>query len=228
MSVQLDWTEIKGIRYRFEKHTLRKYSECHSYLNLLSSEIDLPPSIYLDTEKTTVVKEFAARIKDDVVEEIISILTDEAPATYNNDFEHIASLFKNSRLVYQDDTRGPVPIRSTSSFTTAASKTIAEEKDYIEIFFTINNLHFDRANFEYVSLREPQAETSTDESPQDNPTTNANQDQAAAMTAIANQMEQMQVQQGQIAQMIVQTSITRQNGVGVGGFELYHFGFETF
>ena len=113
-------------------------------------------------------------------------------------------------LVYQDATCGSVPLRSTSSFTTAASQTIDDEKDYIEILLTINNWHFDRTkwtemNFEYVYLREPQAGTSADDvAPQDNPT--ANKDQTAAITAITNQIVQMQVQQGHIAQLLTQNS----------------------
>ena len=206
MSAPFDWTEIKGIRYTFEKHTMHKYRDCHSSLNFLTSDIELPPSIFLDPEKTEIARDFAARIKDAIVEEIISILTDEAPDFYNNDNEHIASLFKNSILVYQDTTRGSVPLRSTSSFITAASQTIDNDKDYIEVLLNTSNWHFDlekwtEMNFEYVSLREFQAET-----PQNNPTTNTNQDQTAAMTAFTNKIVQMQLQQQEIAQILTQNS----------------------
>ena len=64
----VDWTKIKGIRYSFQRHTLSKYNDCHTFLNEnLSSEIPVPSSIFVEAEITpelaTIHTDFAARIR---------------------------------------------------------------------------------------------------------------------------------------------------------------------
>ena len=49
------------------------------------------------------------------------------PFSFNNDNEHIASLFAESMMKYKDDNRY-MPIQTTRSFIKAAQKAIAEDK----------------------------------------------------------------------------------------------------
>ena len=144
MSVQLYWTQIKEIRYGFEPHTLSKYSDCHSSLDILSSYIDLPPSLFIEDkitlEQATLVKDFTTRLRNAVVNDIIDFLMNEPPS-FNNDNAHITSLFAESTMKYKDDNRY-MRIQTARSFIKAGQKAIAGNKDYIDIFFGINHWHF--------------------------------------------------------------------------------------
>ena len=194
MSGQFDWTQIEGIRYSFKKHNIRQYKDCHSILNQLSSEIDLPPSLF--DEDGTLSTDFTTAIKTAVVNDILQILVD-APSDYINNDQHISSLFDNS-LMYRAGNQATSPLRmlrSSRAFINAAQGALADDETYIDIFFSIDHWHFNLArwtalNFDYVSRELPE-ETPTVETPQDNPTTNVNQGQNEAITAIAARMEQL-------------------------------------
>lgn len=197
-ATQFDWTKIKGIHYSFHRHTLNKYSDCHTFLNeSLSSEIEFPTqTLFLEAEITpeeaTLVNDFTARIREDVVLDIIHLLMD-APSTFNNDSEHITSLFAESMMRYKDGNR-QVPIRTAKSFTKAAQKAVDEQKDYIEIAFSIDHWHFDRKkwtamNFEHVSLKEIPSER-TQATPTQG-TTNITQEQGTMMTILERIVDKM-------------------------------------
>lgn len=194
---QFDWTRIKGIRYSFHRHTLNKYSDCHAFLNeSLSSDIEFPAdTLFLEAEITpeeaTLVNDFTTRIRDEIVLDIIHLMMD-APSTFNNDSEHITSLFAESMMRYKDGNR-QVPIRTTKSFTKAAQKAIDEEKNYIEIILSIDHWHFDRKkwtamNFEHVSLQEIPQESTANTTQGDN---NMTQEQGTMMTILERIVDKM-------------------------------------
>ena len=167
MSGQFDWTQIEGIRYSFKKHNIRQYKDCHSILNELSSEIDLPPSLF--DEDGTLSTDFTTAIKTAVVNDILQILVD-APS------KHVSSLFDNSYMMYKAGNQDPLPLRllrSSRAFIKAAQGAIDDEATHIEIFFSIDHWHFNLArwtalNFGYVSRELPE-ETPTVETPQTTP-----------------------------------------------------------
>ena len=145
MSVNFDWSQIEGIRYSFKKHDLRQYSDCHSILNQLSSEIDLPPSLF--DEDGTLSTDFTTAIKTAVVNDILQILVD-APSDYINNDQHISSLFDNS-LMYRAGNQATSPLRMLRSS--------SADETYIDIFFSIDHWHFNLArwtalNFDYVNF----------------------------------------------------------------------------
>ena len=144
---QFDWTQIKGIDYCFHRHALSRYNDCHAHLNeLISSVIPLPSVLFLEEtitrENATLVAEFESRIRDEVVNNIVQLVA-HAPASFDNNSEHIGSLFAESMLRYKDGNR-LIPIRSTESFVKAAQKTIDEGKENIEILFSIDHWYFDK------------------------------------------------------------------------------------
>ena len=199
---QFDWTQIKGIDYCFHRHALSRYNDCHAHLNeLISSVIPLPSVLFLEEtitrENATLVAEFESRIRDEVVNNIVQLVA-HAPASFDNNSEHIGSLFAESMLRYKDGNR-LIPIRSTESFVKAAQKTIDEGKENIEILFSIDHWYFDKKkwtpmNFGQISLEDQQVERTSNTNPSDQTMaalTRMTNDHDAAMAKLTEALERV-------------------------------------
>ena len=118
MSVQFDWTQIKGIRTNFKPHAKAKYARCYKFLqDKLSLDIDMPMiDIFqeeeITSESATLAPDFVKRLRDAFVNEIIQL---PCPSSYNNDIVHISRLFSDSTVQYKDSRNCYKCLRTPSS-----------------------------------------------------------------------------------------------------------------
>ena len=223
MSVQFDWTQIKGIRTNFKQHVSTKYATHHETLyRYLSFDIDMPMiDIFQEKEITpesaTLAPDFVKRIREAYANELFQ-------HTYNNDIVHISHLFSESTVQYKDSRNCYKFLRTPSTFVKAAQQAINDvnSEDYIDLFFTIDHWHFDEEewvpeNFNLISLQEPHVVAAPAVAPTANPTTNTNQDYAAVLALIANNLELMQQHQLLIAQQLA-TGISHYNSFPPSSF----------
>ena len=189
-----DWTTITGIKYLFLRHTIPKYQGVHTHLNeKLTDEIDIDDMDYLfiqlpDTDEPTLVDDVVGMLKLIIVEHVVSLVEE---TSYTNDFPKIKDLFDKTIIRTKNgDTN--VSLRNKRHLVDAAKRTVSEGKSVINLYFDIDQWHFNiqtwsAMNFELVGL-----DPSIDNSAPSNQNNQGNQLSQAitTMTALLGHMNQ--------------------------------------
>ena len=193
-----DWTQIKAIRYSFEKHSLPRCKKTHEAMNARISDELFPEdyaSIFIDnpvTPETTLAPSAVSLLKIAIADSVNESVSNTP--SFLNDPTHINTLITGSALRFQSTPSTTVSIRSNARLIDIAKKSIQQGTDIIDILVEISHWHFNLSvwipsNFDAVATTEFHRD---EESQADN---TGNQTVAQTLLEVTNMLKQMQQNQ---------------------------------